>query len=545
MVDARASYEAGKAARSAEVQRLEGRERGLGTLRVLVALGAIAALIDAVWGAYRELATGGCIGLVALFVVLVALHARLVARRELAEAGRRFHERGLARLADGWHSFPEDGARFVDDEHPFSSDLDLFGPRSIFQRLNTAETFEGQAKLASWLSSDPPAVEDLEARHAAVKELAERVSFREDLSAEAHLLDGTRPLGLVGWAVKPSGWAPSPLLVLGGRMLPAALLLAFAANRLGYVPGWAWIGLLLVVLGFGRMVGAQVAPIVELASTRESAISRFAALFARIEREVFTSPRLVAVRERLATQPAGATAQMARLARIVSFVDARQNEFFRLFVGPVLLWDLNCAVFVERWRGEVGPRMGEWFDSLHEIEALASLAGYAFETPEATFPRFCVEPQFVAEGLGHPLVPRGRRVDNDVHLPAAGDALVITGSNMAGKTTLLRAVGVNAQLAFAGAPVAAKSLVLGRLAVSTSMRIRDSLGDGVSRFYAEVNRLKLVTDRAAAAPSLFLLDEILHGTNMRERLIGARGLVLGLLEPRSARRRVDARSRAR
>ena len=196
----------------------------------------------------------------------------------------------------------------------------------------------------------------------------------------------------------------------------------------------------------------------------------------------------------------------------------------------MLLWDLNCAGFVERWRGEVGPRMAAWFESLHELEALASLAGYAFETPEATFPQFSAEPQFLAEGLGHPLVPRARRVDNDVRLPAAGDALVITGSNMAGKTTLLRAVGVNAQLAFAGAPVAARSLVLGRLAVSTSMRIRDSLGDGVSRFYAEVNRLKLVTDRAAAGPSLFLLDEILHGTNMRERLIGARGLVLGLLD---------------
>jgi hypothetical protein len=528
-VDARASYEEGNAARSAEVAQLEGRERGLGTLRVVVALGAVAALVDAVWGPWAEVATAACVVLVAAFVFLVAIHARAVAARELAEAGRRFHQRGLARLDDTWSTFTEDGTRFVDDEHPFSSDLDLFGPRSLFQRLNAAETFEGQGKLAAWLASDPPSTDELEARHAAVRELGARTAFRADLSAEAHLLGGTRPQGLVKWAAAPATWTPSSALRLAGLGLPLAIVLAFAAHRWGPAPGWIWIALVVGAVAFNRMVGGQVAPVVELASTRETAIARFATLFARIEREAFTSARLVQLRERLVRSGTSATAQMARLARIVSFVDARQNEFFRLFLGPVLLWDLNCAVFVERWRSEVGASVGEWFDALHEMEALASLAGFAFETPDATFPRFSNEPQFVAEALGHPLVPRARRVDNDVSLPGAGDALVVTGSNMAGKTTMLRAIGVTAQLAFTGAPVTARSLVLGRMAVSTSMRIRDSLGDGVSRFYAEVSRLKLVTDRAAAGPSLFLLDEILHGTNMRERLIGARGLVLGLL----------------
>jgi DNA mismatch repair ATPase MutS len=223
---------------------------------------------------------------------------------------------------------------------------------------------------------------------------------------------------------------------------------------------------------------------------------------------------------------------MARLERIVSLLDARNNEVWRFFIGPVLMWDLNCVIALERWRARTGRHVRTWLEALGEVEALASLASLAFERPEHAFPELTDTPCFEAKALGHPLLAPGKRVDNDVSLPHAGSALVVTGSNMSGKSTLLRAMGINAVLALAGGPVCARHLVLGPVRVASSMRVRDSLADGVSRFYAEVKKLKGVLERARASrvpAALFLLDEVLHGTNSRERLIGARAIVRELV----------------
>jgi DNA mismatch repair ATPase MutS len=222
---------------------------------------------------------------------------------------------------------------------------------------------------------------------------------------------------------------------------------------------------------------------------------------------------------------------MERLGRIVSFVDARQNEFFALFVSPVLLWDVHCAVALEAWRARAGKAASSWFSALSEMEGYASLATFAFENPDYAYPELSEKAVYEAEALGHPLLRRGVRRGNDVSLEQRGSGLVITGSNMSGKSTLLRALGTNAVLARTGAPVCAKKLVIGHLVVATSMRVRDSLDEGVSRFYAELKKLKVVLDTARtytnpSGPALFyLLDEILHGTNTRERLIGARAIV--------------------
>jgi DNA mismatch repair ATPase MutS len=211
---------------------------------------------------------------------------------------------------------------------------------------------------------------------------------------------------------------------------------------------------------------------------------------------------------------------------------ARQNEVFRIFIAPVLLWDLNCVLSLERWRLRVGKEVRAWFDVLGEFEAIASLAGYAFECPAHAMPELAPGASFVAKSLGHPLLPDDKRVDNDVTIVGPGYGLLVTGSNMSGKSTLLRAIGINAVLALAGGPVCARALTLGEVRVATSMRIKDSLEQGVSHFYAELQKLKRVIDMARTQEGgtlLFLLDEILHGTNSRERILGARAIVRELL----------------
>jgi DNA mismatch repair ATPase MutS len=270
----------------------------------------------------------------------------------------------------------------------------------------------------------------------------------------------------------------------------------------------------------------------EAVSTRESAATRWRAMIAAIERDRFEAPLLVRIQERLTQGGRAASVEMGALERIVGFVDARRNEVFRFLIGPLLLWDVHCALALTKWRARAGSRVRGWLDSLGELEALASLGSFAHERPDFAWPDLTGLPAFEAQGLGHPLIPDEHRVGNDVHLPSAGRALVVTGSNMSGKSTLLRAIGVNAVLAFAGAPVCAKSLRLGPARVATSMRVEDSLSEGVSHFYAELRRLKSVLDMArepASPPVLFLLDEILHGTNSRERVIGACAVVRELL----------------
>jgi DNA mismatch repair ATPase MutS len=223
---------------------------------------------------------------------------------------------------------------------------------------------------------------------------------------------------------------------------------------------------------------------------------------------------------------------MAALERIVGFVDARHNEVFRFVIGPLLMWDVHCAVALSRWRARAGRRVRRWLEVIGDTEALASLAAFAFEHPGFGWPEPSAVPLLEASGLAHPLIPADRRVGNDVHLPEAGRALVVTGSNMSGKSTLLRTIGINAVLAFAGAPVCARSMRIGPMRIATSMRVQDSLSQGVSHFYAEILRLKRIVDWAAqrdADAVLFLLDEILHGTNSRERVRGASAVVRDLL----------------
>jgi hypothetical protein len=513
----------------------EARARLVGNARIVVILGIVVLVGAIVWAPLPPLAWQGVTALVVLFVALVVVHARVFAEKERAAAACRFHQRGLDRLDGRWSALPSKGERFKKADHPYAEDLDVFGPSSLFQLLDATETRFGEERLAGWLASgsvDAPLPAVLRERQAAVQDLRDRVPFRERLATVGALLGDSKPdpVPFLAWAEGPAPALTHPLLRVVSLGLPVlALAAAFGGSSVG-LPSWAWLVVVAVELGVAALARKTTHAVTHVVSSREQGIASYADMFGAIEAEAVEAPLLKGFKERLRVTGAEVTLEMRRLGRIVAFVDARNNEVFRFFIAPLLLWDLNCAISLEAWRARAGRKVRGWFEVLGELEALASIAGFAFDRPDHTWPELVDTPRFEAKALGHPLIAASRRVCNDVTLDGPGTALVVTGSNMSGKSTLLRSMGVNAVLALAGAPVCASKLALGPITVATSMRVVDSLDEGVSRFYAELQKLKRVVDLSRSRPGVFyLLDEILHGTNSRERLIGARAIVRELL----------------
>jgi len=538
---ARKAYEAGSTRSSRAVEACEARSRAIGTARLVTALGAVALCIAMAWAPLPRAAWIGVAVLVVVFAALVVQHGRVIAQRDRFAAALRFHARGIARLDGKWHDDPSTGESFSTPNHPYAGDLDVFGRASLFQLLDATETRTGAQHLAAWLKGAIGAYpSDVHARQDAVRDLAPRLAFREQLAALGAMLGGggrdgeskPDPGPFLAWAEGETPLDAGPFVTWFARLFPIVTVSAIAFSR--WLPSFTWVGLVVLQLVVTAQARARVAKIAASVTSRERGLVGYAELIHAVEVEPFDADLLKAAQRSLHASGASATAEMAALGRILSFLEARQNEVFRAFIGPLLLWDLNCVLFLEKWRLRAGARARTWLEALGQVEALASLAGFAFERPDHAWPELAGEPRFVATALGHPLIGTEKRVANDVALDARGRALVVTGSNMSGKSTLLRAMGINAVLALAGAPVCASRLAVGDLRLVTSMRVRDSLEEGVSHFYAELQRLKMVIDMARGSSTgsravFFLLDEILHGTNTRERLIGARAIVRELV----------------
>jgi ABC-type multidrug transport system fused ATPase/permease subunit len=540
LLSVRATYEQGRDARAREVASFDMRSGRVASARLVLAGAALALVGGIVWVRFGAWAWAALGAIVAAFVVLVFIHARVHEARERAAAALRFHERGLARVAHEWDRLSTTSARFRSVDHPFTGDLDVFGRASLMQLADVTETQFGQERLARLLSLESAGdwPDDVVARQQAVRDLASRFAFREALSMAGGVLADEKPdpTPILEWA---SERAPHPMGTgsrLSAWLLPAIAVAALVLGSALHAPAGAVAALVITEVVVGVSLGLRLTPMLDAISARESSVTRWRAMIAAVEREPFEAPLLVRLRDRLGREARAASDEIAALEHIVGFVNARRNEVFRFFIGPLLMWDVHCAIALLRWRARAGHRVRGWLDALGEVEALTGLAAFAFEHPAFAWPTAEREPMFEAEALGHPLIAEDQCVGNDVSLASAGRALVVTGSNMSGKSTLLRAIGANAVLAFAGAPVCARALAIGPLRVATSMRIEDSLEHGVSHFYAELRRLKRVLDLAREAhggPVLFLLDEILHGTNSRERVIGACAVVKELMARRA------------
>jgi len=525
--DAAAEYGRRLADRRARAAHLAASERRIGTWRLLAVVGLLAGAF-AVYG-WQVLPAWTLAPPALAFAALVAWHARVIPARRAADRAVAYYAGGVARLEDRWAGDGRAGLRFLDLAHPYAADLDLFGAGSLFELLCTARTGAGEARLAAWLLAPAP-VEVVRARQAAVAALRPRLDLREELAALGDAVgDRLDPVALTAWGAAP------PRLGGAARRTAAALLVAASAVAGGgWLLGWwaAWPAAVALVAQtlFALALRGSVRAVVRDVERPGRELDLLAALLARIEREPAGAPCLVALRAALDTAGVAPSARIAQLDRLVTLLDARRNQFFAP-LAPLLLWQTQVALAIEHWRAVSGAAVARWLDVLGDYEALGALAGYAYERADDPFPDLVDGPaRFSAVGLGHPLLPARRCERNDVDLGPERALLVVSGSNMSGKSTLLRTLGVNAVLAQAGAPVRATRLTLSPLAVGTSMRVADSLQTGTSRFYAEIQRLRQLVDLAGAAPPLcFLLDEILHGTNSHDRRIGAEAVVRGLL----------------
>lgn len=512
--------------RRAAVARHDQRHRTIGNLRLLVfATAAVVAwlawgrgAVSPIWLAVPAMA----------FVFLVVAHERVLRAHRAAQRAVAHYQKALARLDGQWAGSGETGERFLDKQHPYAEDLDLFGRASLFELLSTARTRMGEETLAHWLLAPAePAV--VKMRHEAVTELGPMLDLREDLSVLGEdVRTGVRPEALAAWGGEPS------LAVSRGTRIVAFLIPCLVAAS-GVL--WATLGLrdpffamLAVVAIFIARYRRVVRRVVDAVEQPAHDLALLAQVLARLEPERFTSARLVDLRRALDVAGQPPSARIARLNRLIEMLDSRDNPFMKA-VGPLMLWTEQLAFAIEAWRRVSGPALGRWLAAVGEMEALCALAAYAFEHPADVFPEFTLEAAcFDGEELAHPLLDPSRVVPNSVRLGGDLRVLIVSGSNMSGKSTLLRTVGVNVVLAQAGAPVCARRLRLSPLALGASVRVLDSLQTGTSRFYAEIQRLHQIMELTAGPVTvLFLLDELLHGTNSHDRRIGAEAIVRGLV----------------
>ena len=473
---------------------------------------------------------------VATFVGLVIVHDGVLRRWRKEASTALFYERGVARLENRWAGAGDSGERFLPDSHPYALDLDLFGPGSLFELLSTATTSWGAKTLADWLLS-PASPAEIRARQAAVEELRPRLDLREEIATLEREEEApparVDPDALSRWAselpVLVSDWRRYVAVIIGVALV--TLVAAWLGSLISRLPV-LWV--LLVGATFAFWLRSRVRRVITAVEKPARDLAVLSKLLVLLERESFSSPRLISLQQALRTHEIPASQQVRSLRRLIDLLDGRRNQMFAP-LAALMLWSTQLAFAIESWRARFGSSVDRWLVTTGELEALVSLASYSYEHPADPFPTVVDQgPRFEGEALGHPLIPEEQVVRNDLRLGSDLRLLIVSGSNMSGKSTLLRTVGTNSVLALAGATVRARTLSLSPLAVGASIRIQDSLQGGISRFYAEILHLRQIMEMTEnELPLLFLLDEILQGTNSHDRRIGADGLVRGLVERRA------------
>lgn len=465
---------------------------------------------------------------VAAFVALFGLHERILRLLRRSDRLKRFYEQAIGRLEDRWAGTGQQGDRFLDPSHPYARDLDLFGKGGLFELLSIARTRAGEETLAAWLLS-PSSPAEIAGRQAAIRELAPRLDFRENLSlAGEDVHSGLRPEALLEWSETQPRLDPR-LARVAAPVLAALWIFSLIGWQLW---GWSTFAIVMSLLNLGlsykfRAVTAKAAASVEEA-TKD--LDLLAAILRLIEGESFATERLAQLQILMRPRGAAASHAVSGLNQRVAWVLSHDNLIVKV-LDPFVFWTPQCVSAVEGWRVRYGSAVRDWLAAAGEMEALASLANYAYERPEDVFPEFVAHgPCFDAEAFAHPLLPRGRAVANDLRLDDKLQLIVISGPNMAGKSTFIRSVGINVVLAQAGAPVCARSLKISSLNVTASICVLDSLQGGLSRFYAEILRLKQIDELSRGpVPILFLLDELLSGTNSHDRRVGTESMVRSLV----------------
>ncbi len=502
------------------------RDRWLGISKVVLGLALAAGIV---WFAYAGRGVGPLSAGVLVFAILAVMHERVLKRIETIRAMIRFYEHGLARIENKWAGTGEAGLRYLNPAHPYARDLDLFGEGSLFELLCTCRMEAGQKTLAQWLleRAEP---KEVQARQEAVRSLQGRYEFREQLFiAGAAVKRGVRFDDVLEWAGQKE--APGQELLSIVAAVLAVLLVAssvWSVVHQNYLP----MAIMAVVnLGLSRFVRERAEANIQAVEEAAAELNLLLEVMVVLENEDCAAPRFAGLQQRMRTDGVSATVALRKLKRIGEWVESRDNMIVR-FTDKLIFYSLQAGTLAVRWRRKFGGAIAGWLEIVGEMESLAALSGYAYEHPADTWPEVTEgSARFEAEEMAHPLLPSATTVPSNLALSRGVQLLIISGPNMAGKSTLIRATGLNAVLAQCGAPVRARRLRMSPLAVGASICVLDSLQGGVSRFYAEIKRLKQIADIAeGATPVLFLLDELLSGTNSHDRAAGTELIVRSLVE---------------
>jgi len=468
-------------------------------------------------------------GLAAVTTGLVVHHASLRRQRNRLAGLVAVNDLAIARLALDWDAMPEAPDANAPRSHPYAWDLDVVGPASMARRLSTPTLLNGWHTLYAWLLHPADSV-TIDERHEAVREVGQDLDLRQGVEVAGRQMEGETPdpEPFLQWSTASAWLLARPWLWILAIASPIALIVLAVLSFFGAIYGPWWLAPITVNVVLFQLYGKRISGSVAEATPLHHAIAGYAEVFRLIGDSEPEAPMLARIGRALGEGPNGATNRMRRFARMCSFVIPRGSIIWSP-MQMALLWDVHVLHALERWRAATGSHTRAWFDSAGEWEALAALSVLAHDHPGWTFPD--VDPAHAdvrGTHLAHPLIHDAEAVANDVMVGPRGTFLFVTGSNMSGKSTLLRAVGLNAVLAMAGAPVSASRLTLPEMDVWTCMRVEDSVTKGVSFFMAVLQRLKAVVDAAGVAgdrPVLYLLDEILQGTNTAERQIASRGVL--------------------
>jgi DNA mismatch repair ATPase MutS len=463
-----------------------------------------------------------------LFIVLVRRHAALFDRKIHLENLNRIQQDELYSL-EGDFSHNSSGSQFINVHHPYTHDLDIFGEGSLFQCVNRSHTGGAKKLLADRLSFTPKSKDDILSRQEAVKELAGKTDFRHEVQALSMQIDEQpeNDRQLNQWLGEPPFVYGKAVYKLILTIFPAITVsLVVAAFFVDGITGFAVLsaGLQWVFLGFHLK---RVNAFHQYVSRKKNMLEKYARMLFFIRKEEYSA----ALMNKLRTQASEGDEKVRQLASLLSAFDARMNSMTNLVVNSLLLYDLQCVYRLEKWKEENAVHLPTWLETIHEAEVLCSVGTFSFNHPTFVFPEINSDRKLSAKGLGHPLLLENERVVNDTHLDDAQSIMIITGANMAGKSTFLRSLGVNVVLGLSGAPVCAEAFDCPLIEVKSGMRTADSLKEHQSYFYAELDRLKSIMDELrSGTPLLILLDEILKGTNSTDKQTGSVALVKQLVE---------------
>lgn len=494
-----------------------------------IALGLMTIVVTVWLAKYHATQIAYVFILITLLIALFVWHERVIRARRRCERLRRFCEQGMTRLEDRWAGTGQAGEQFLDLAHPYARDLDLFGKGSLFELLCTARTRAGESTLAAWLL-DRASLEEIEQRSEAIRELAPRLDFRECLAlAGEDVRIGVHPDSLIAWSESTTRLDPHRVLRAMLPLLAMCWLLSLVA---WFAWDWGIAALLMSVLNLAIRYKLQPRVQASVGKIDEAShdLDILASVLKEIEGERFVSRRLTALQEGLRSQGSAPSTAIRQLDGRVSWLDSHENWIVKV-LDLFIFWTPQWVIAIETWRARHGAAVCRWIEVAGEVEALAALGCYAYEHPEDVFPEFVQDgPLLHAVAMAHPLLPRSLAVANDLQLDRNLQLIVVSGPNMAGKSTFIRCVGINVVLAQAGAPVCARRLKLSQLAVAASICVLDSLQGGLSRFYAEILRLKTIDEMSSGGvPVLFLLDELFSGTNSHDRRVGTESFVRHLL----------------